>query len=121
MPKFARLRFLATLESCFRLFPRRFGLDRPVLWLPVPQAPQDNEGFFFNQAKPESDCPLVPLSRYSQRHKSVCEDTDGESIPTPTLTLAAHPGQVARIPEHNLWPQTSPLPWSARVAQADCS
>jgi hypothetical protein len=29
---------------------------------------------------------------------SVCEDTDGESIPNPTLTLAAYPGPVAKNP-----------------------
>ncbi len=34
--------------------------------------------------------------------ESAREDTDGEIIPNPTLTLAAHPGQVARIPVCNV-------------------
>jgi hypothetical protein len=31
--------------------------------------------------------------------ESVSEDTGGELMLNPTLTLAAHPGQVARIPD----------------------
>jgi hypothetical protein len=47
--------FPASLSSCLPALPCRFGLDLLSTGLRIPQALRYVEGFFFSQAKPESE------------------------------------------------------------------